>query len=259
MSLIGCSKCWKEFPREAFGDQPDYSGFNEAEFRPRYGMAHKLRAEETLTARTKGDKQRLEKRYGLRYSELYRLEYFDPIRMHVVDVMHNIFLGTAKHMFKVWIKNNIITKNHSEVLTKLQKSVSVPSGQGRIACNIISTYKRMKADEWKNFVLIYSSVCLKEILSVEQFKHWCLFINCCSIICQKSISVNEIEQFHSMIHEFCVGVEEIYGKEFCTPNIHLHMHIKNCLLDFGPVYSFWCFSFERFNGIMGAYHTLLLQ
>jgi len=62
----GCSKCWKEFPREAFGEQPDYSGFNEAELRPRHGMAHKLRAEETLTAKTKGDKQRIEKKYGLR-------------------------------------------------------------------------------------------------------------------------------------------------------------------------------------------------
>ena len=26
-------------------------------------------------------------------------------------------------------------------------------------------------------------------------------------------------------------------------------------LDFGPVYSFWLFSFERLNGILGSYHT----
>ena len=35
----------------------------------------------------------------------------------------------------------------------------------------------------------------------------------------------------------------------------MHLHLKNCLHDYGPVYSFWCFAFERYNGILGAYHT----
>ena len=30
--------------------------------------------------------------------------------------------------------------------------------------------------------------------------------------------------------------------------MHLHGHIKDCILDFGPVYSFWLFSFKRLNG-----------
>lgn len=37
--------------------------------------------------------------------------------------------------------------------------------------------------------------------------------------------------------------------------MHLHGHFKDCILDYGPVFSFWCFSFERYNGIMGDYHT----
>uniref|UniRef100_A0A1X7VKE9 Uncharacterized protein n=1 Tax=Amphimedon queenslandica TaxID=400682 RepID=A0A1X7VKE9_AMPQE len=37
--------------------------------------------------------------------------------------------------------------------------------------------------------------------------------------------------------------------------MHFHGHIKDCIEDFGPVYSFWCFSFERLNGILGSYHT----
>ena len=40
--------------------------------------------------------------------------------------------------------------------------------------------------------------------------------------------------------------------EHCTPNMHLHLHLKNCILDHGPAHSFWCFSFERYNGL---YHT----
>lgn len=42
---------------------------------------------------------------------------------------------------------------------------------------------------------------------------------------------------------------------FSTPNIHLHLHLKDCILDYGPVYLFGCFSFERFNGMLGQYHN----
>ena len=34
-----------------------------------------------------------------------------------------------------------------------------------------------------------------------------------------------------------------------------HTHIKEWIEDFGPVYLFWCFSFERLNEILGSYHT----
>lgn len=36
-----------------------------------------------------------------------------------------------------------------------------------------------------------------------------------------------------------------------TPNMHMHCHLHEVLLDYGPVYSFWCFSYERYNGILG--------
>ena len=40
-----------------------------------------------------------------------------------------------------------------------------------------------------------------------------------------------------------------------TPNMHLHSHLINCVLDYGPVHNFWLFSFERFNGILGDFKT----
>ena len=58
-----------------------------------------------------------------------------------------------------------------------------------------------------------------------------------------------------MMMRFCTMFEALCGKEKCTPNMHLHGHLQDCILDYGPVFSFWCFSFERYNGIMGDYHT----
>ena len=38
-------------------------------------------------------------------------------------------------------------------------------------------------------------------------------------------------------------------KEICL------LHLQDCILDYGPVRGFWCFPFERYNGILGAYPT----
>ena len=38
-------------------------------------------------------------------------------------------------------------------------------------------------------------------------------------------------------------------------NLHLHLHLSNCCIDYGPCYSFWLFSFERYNGILSRFHT----
>jgi hypothetical protein len=45
----------------------------------------------------------------------------------------------------------------------------------------------------------------------------------------------------------------LYGKEHATPNIHMHLHLKDSILNYGPVYAFWCFPFERFNGVLGSF------
>ena len=45
-------------------------------------------------------KKQFVKQTGVRWSELLRLSYFDPIRFITVDPMHCLFLGIAK-----WIVN----------------------------------------------------------------------------------------------------------------------------------------------------------
>ena len=54
-----------------------------------------------------------ESRYGARYSELLRLPYFDCVRFTIVDPMHNLFLGTAKHLMEVWLELSTLSANSS--------------------------------------------------------------------------------------------------------------------------------------------------
>ena len=32
----------------------------------------------------------------------------------------------------------------------------------------------------------------------------------------------------------------------------MHSHLLECIVDYGPLHGFWCFAFERFNGILGS-------
>jgi hypothetical protein len=37
----------------------------------------------------------IERTYGVRFTELLRLPYFDTVRFTTIDLMHNILLGSA--------------------------------------------------------------------------------------------------------------------------------------------------------------------
>ena len=83
-----------------------------------------------------------------------------------------------------------------------------------------------------------------------------------AFVCQNLLySVQKVHQFgklklgDTLIMEFCCKLQELYGEKYCNVNLHLHVHLASCVLDFGPVYSFWLFSFERMNGILGTFHT----
>ena len=112
----------------------------------------------------------------------------------------------------------------------------------------------MKADEWKHWVLVYSLYCLRGVIPKIHFTMWSIFVSACKTICKRSITVSDIEEGHNLLKMFCSSYERIMGKEHCTPNMHLHLHLRECLYNYGPVYAFWCFSWERFNGILGSFH-----
>lgn len=127
---LGCSKCFKTFPK--IGDHTDYSGYNCQLWEQRSCQEHKRMALEVENAKTLTERKALEKEYGARYSKLHDLPYFDPITMHVIDPMHNLFLGTAKHVFIKWIEKGILTNSKLNLIDERMNCIKVPSKVGRI-------------------------------------------------------------------------------------------------------------------------------
>ena len=249
----GCSKCLKEFECLEFGSKPDYSGFDRSAWSPRCHDSHMHILKQIMQSKSSLEKKELQRTWGVRYSELIRLPYLDLVRFHVVDPMHNLLLGTAKYMMSVWKDNYNFSKQDYQTMQEIIDSTRVPPFLGRIPHKIESKVSSLTADQWKNWVLVYSVPILHTILTLDDLRCWSHFVEACSLLLKPIVTIDDVIKGDEKLTAFCNTYEKLYGKNKCTPNMHLHLHLKDCMLDYGPVHSFWCFPFERYNGVFESF------
>ena len=251
----GCSRCLKEFPG-GFGEKKDYSGFDRENWQPRTDKQHRANAKRIEKCTTVTGRNKLSQEFGINFwSSLLDLEYVDIIRCCSVDPMHNLFLGTAKYVFKLWDKQGIIGKKQMKELEKHIEEMDVPTDVGRLPKKISSNYGSYTAEQWKNWTLIYSMFALKDVIGDNHLRCWQTFVLACKYLCQYTVSTTDLQRADMLLVIFCKEFEKLYSKKSVTPNMHLHCNLKDIIMDHGPVHSYWCFSFERYNGIMGRVST----
>ena len=154
-------------------------------------------------------------------------------------------------MVETWLLN----MDDLDKIDKRCRCFQVPSSIGRVPINIASNYGGFKAAQWQTWIIVYSPIVLKGLIPDNHLQCWLLFVRACAILSQRILKVSSIDTSDLLLLRFCRKFKALYGPESCTPNLHLHLHLKDCLLDYGPAHSFWCFSFERYNGLLGSYHT----
>lgn len=74
------------------------------------------------------------------HSVLLELPSFDIVRYHVVDPMHNLFLGLAKHTTKLWSDLGVLSHRDFIEIQDQVDSMCVPSKIGRIPQKIASNF-----------------------------------------------------------------------------------------------------------------------
>lgn len=150
--------------------------------------------------------------------------------------MHNLFLGTSKHIMMLWKDRSIITKDHFKIMQERIDQINVPLDIGRIPHKIESSMASLTADQWKNWTCIYSLYVLHDILPQEHLNCWWLFVQACILICHPILSNDIICKIDELLLSFCKAFESLYGDDSCTINIHLHCHVAECLQDYGPAH-----------------------
>ena len=137
---LGCSKCKKRFPG-SFGEKRDYSGFDRDNWVRRTNADHRRSAEKLRKIKTQSKIVKLSKEVGINYySALLDLEYFDVITFCAIDPMHNLFLGTAKHVFKLWVSEGHLSKQQLKQIEERCHKMEVPPEMGRLPKNISSNH-----------------------------------------------------------------------------------------------------------------------
>lgn len=184
---------------------------------------------------------------------MLKLHYFNAPRMCIIDPMHNLFLGTAKRMVQIWKNDEDIlpSGSFSNIQEKVDNFITT-QGRGRLPYKIESGFAGFMAEQWKNFCLFFSLYAHKGTLPRQHFQCWQLFCKACYYLCRRQVTFSEIKESNTLFEEFFKMFVSLYGRDKCTINIHLHCHLTECVKDFGPVYAFWLFAYERFNGIMGS-------
>ena len=172
--------------------------------------------------------RKAESKLGVRYSLLLSLPYFDPVRYTVVDQMY---------ISKLWVSMELFQQ---EELEKRIRSFIIPNSVGRLPINIMSNHGEYTASQWQSWILFYSAIIivLKGLLPDQ---HWLVFVRACSILSERIVRKQGIVTADMLLLNFCQQLELLYGKDKCTPNLHLHLHIKECLLGYGPSHSFGAF------------------
>jgi hypothetical protein len=109
-AVMKCHRCEKrsiyseKYKKTHYGGMQDYDKWVT---NPTDPSLHRQYAREWLQCNSKSSREAHFKVHGIRWAELLRLPYMDPIRFAVVDPMHCLFLGVAKWIIKsIFINQN---------------------------------------------------------------------------------------------------------------------------------------------------------
>ncbi|OAD65787.1 hypothetical protein PHYBLDRAFT_175749 [Phycomyces blakesleeanus NRRL 1555(-)] len=175
-----------------------------------------------------------------------------PCSLHgtIIDPMHNLFLGTPKRMIDWWVDKKTIGGKEFAAMEKITETMVLPRDYTKLTLKIGKGFPYMKANDWKSWVLVYSPVLLHGVLPFEIYNNWMNFVCACRYLIKPSITFDEVNSAHDYLEMFCKKATKLYTPTILTCNMHLHLHLCETICDFGPVYSYWLFGFERYNGLL---------
>ncbi|KAL1949361.1 hypothetical protein VTO73DRAFT_8242 [Trametes versicolor] len=223
-------------------------------------------------APTKAALKRLVNETGKRYCIFDELPGWLPVSTSAVDFMHN-FYGIAAHMFKeVLLGGYLINADGWRKVQDTINSIQWPSGIGRLPNNLGDNRGLPKADQWRRWVNIQCTVLWlawrdgddrlrhaapevphnaksKPTFTRNLAEIYRVFLYASiaeRILASKSISEDDVKRGHRFMQMCCQ--EMLRLGIHLVPNYHFAMHYPQFFRLFGPVYAWWLFAHERFNG-----------
>jgi hypothetical protein len=237
-----------------------------------------------LKADSPAAQTRVSKQTGFSVTALLALPYFDSVEMCVIDPMHSLYLGTAHYVIDFWIEQKILTPAKLRRMQKALDDIELPTdvqgikrkiGTAKLLCPLPfafffpfppllgrlnlsvcfagSKFASVTAAEWKFFACVVGTYLLTPHLPSEELALWRLYADATRLISQRLITERQLDQAHNLFRQFGLLWQKAPNRATrVTSNMHSHLHLRDCVHAFGPVYAFWLFGFERYNGLINS-------
>ena len=108
----------------------------------------------------------------------------------------------------------------------------------------------LSAQQWKNYAWYYARPCLLDLLPVKAYQSIKLLCEIIEIVVKNVLTPTDIARLEQLLHDHHQLFSSVYGKWKVSINYHMVLHITDMFRDYGPAPVFWCFAFERLNGLI---------
>ena len=82
------------------------------------------------------------------------------------------------------------------------------------------------ADQWKMFIMIYATPIMWNLLDEADQQNLTHFVMVCFLLTARIIEDSALDEAHSRLLTVACLVEDNYGSEMITPNIHLSYYVN---------------------------------
>ncbi|KIO18298.1 hypothetical protein M407DRAFT_84104 [Tulasnella calospora MUT 4182] len=259
--------------------QNTITNLDHSTWKRRDSETHRAQALRWRDANTLEERKMIAAQYGVRFSELLRLPYWDPVRQMVPEPMHIIHLGVAKrHCRSIWKmdltvqggdgRGFIISRSTRTVLgteliqeIKLDRAITIlPTGYRKAPEHMGSkSHGKLSADEWRTLLNIHMVVTIPRIWSKEpegsrlaqMLDNFIHLVTASRLATARIASPDHSKCCLEHMVKYLEGIVKLFPMEPLVPNHHLAVHIPADFLDvIGPIQPWSANIFERLNGIL---------
>ncbi|KAK3916204.1 Halomucin [Frankliniella fusca] len=205
--------------------------------------------------------------YGVKGPTLLSIMLPNIIYSMGQDVMHGIFLGVMKTLASFWFDSQYSDFPFSisafvNVVDRRLKCIKPPFSFQRFPRSLAKEFAQFKASDWKIFFFFYSLPALIGILPHQYWLHHLKLVNAISVLCQESISMEEIITAEEILHSYVAEFEGLYGVRHLSLTFHQLLHLPLVVRNLGPAWVYSCFFYESLNGelrqlVHGSKHVAL--
>lgn len=201
---------------------------------------------------------------------------FHLIKSFAIDSMHQIAAGVMAKLvnfFVSYAKKKLVkqskkprkisknlpskplyslSKKNRDILNKRIKSIR--------PCTYITRKPRdlkymsiYKASEWKFMLLYYLPVCLIGILPKRYIQLLWNLSSATYILSKTKITKDELKSAEEKLRKFVNSFQHYFGINNMVMNVHLLIHLADCVRFLGPLWVYSLYEFESFNGKLKNY------